>query len=62
MSPCPTPTTVTSRPPTCAPPSQRTIPLLGFSAGREAATDPKYATLLLAAADDLTGTLDRTAP
>ncbi|MFE2728940.1 hypothetical protein [Kitasatospora sp. NPDC059327] len=41
---------------------QRAIPFLGFSAGREAATDPNYSGRLFAAADDLTNTLDRTAP
>lgn len=41
---------------------QRTIPWLAFAAGREAATDPRQAELLLAAADDLTGVLSRTTP
>lgn len=41
---------------------QRAIPWLSFAAGREAATDPRQAELLLAAADDRIGILDRTAP
>ncbi|MCZ0210705.1 hypothetical protein OZK63_35510 [Streptomyces sp. UMAF16] len=41
---------------------QRAISLLGFAAGREAATDPRPAGLLLAAADDMTQLLNRTAP
>ena len=41
---------------------QRVVPLLSFSAGREAATDPTQADLLSAAADDLTDILNRTAP
>ncbi|GAA2733558.1 hypothetical protein [Streptomyces nogalater] len=41
---------------------QRAISLLGFAAGREVATDPRQAGLLLAAADDMTQLLNRTAP
>ncbi|MEU7088120.1 hypothetical protein [Streptomyces achromogenes] len=41
---------------------QRVIPLLGFAAGREAATEPRQAGLLLAAADDMTQILNRPAP
>ena len=41
---------------------EHAIRLLGFSAGREAATDPQYAARLLTAIDDLTGTLNRTDP
>ncbi|MFJ4637555.1 hypothetical protein ACIP69_18265 [Streptomyces hygroscopicus] len=41
---------------------QRVIPLLSFSAGREAVTDPKHSALLSAAADNLTDILSRTAP
>ncbi|OXM60128.1 hypothetical protein [Amycolatopsis sp. KNN50.9b] len=41
---------------------RRAIPLLSFAAGREAAKDPRQAGLLLAAADDMTELLNRTAP
>lgn len=41
---------------------ERVIPLLGYSAGREAATDPGHSGRLIAAADDMTDILIRTAP
>ncbi|MFF0295538.1 hypothetical protein ACFYST_06005 [Kitasatospora sp. NPDC004614] len=41
---------------------QRTIPVIAFAAGRVVADDPGHAGRLLAAADDLRNTVDRTAP
>jgi len=41
---------------------QHAVRLLAFSAGREADTDPKHATLLMRTADDMTDILIRTAP
>ncbi|GAB2629028.1 hypothetical protein GCM10027168_70900 [Streptomyces capparidis] len=41
---------------------QRVIPLLGYSAGLEAATDPGHSELLLTTADHLTNLSARTAP
>lgn len=41
---------------------QRAVPLLAFSAGREADTDPTYAEMLLTAARELENVLTRTAP
>lgn len=41
---------------------QCAIRLLSCAVGREAATDPRQAEMLLAAADDMTGILNRTAP
>uniref|UniRef100_UPI003F491F19 hypothetical protein n=1 Tax=Streptomyces achromogenes TaxID=67255 RepID=UPI003F491F19 len=43
-------------------PIERAIPLLSSAAGRDAATDPRQAGLLLAASDDMTELLNRTAP
>ncbi|MET9950196.1 hypothetical protein ABZ135_01425 [Streptomyces sp. NPDC006339] len=41
---------------------QRAIPLMSFTAGLEAAVNPKHADLMMAAAKDFEGILARTNP
>ncbi|MFF7459614.1 hypothetical protein [Kitasatospora sp. NPDC008115] len=41
---------------------QRAIPMLAYSAGREAADNPGYSAQLLEVTEVLNSTLDRTAP